>query len=85
MEKPKRNFWPIQKYPTKGFTALKVLCALPVYPALPTNQDFLVVLVVKNLPDNSGDKRDTGSIPGSGIPLEKEVATRSSDLAWEIP
>ena len=25
-----------------------------------------VVLVVKNLPDNAGDVRDTGSIPGSG-------------------
>ena len=44
-----------------------------------------VVLVVKNLPANAGDERDTGSIPGSGIPLEKEVATRSSILAWEIP
>ena len=25
-----------------------------------------VVLVVNNLPDNAGDKRDVGSIPGSG-------------------
>ena len=27
----------------------------------------------------------TGSIPGSGDPLEKEVATLSNTLAWEIP
>ena len=25
------------------------------------------------------------SVPGSGISLEKETATRSSILAWEIP
>ena len=33
---------------------------------------FQVVLVVKNLPANTGDM---GSIPGSGRPLEKEMAT----------
>ena len=27
---------------------------------------------------------DPGSIPGSGRPLEKEVATRSSILVWKI-
>ena len=37
--------------------------------------------VVKNLPANAGD---VGSIPGSGIPLEKEMATHSSILAWRI-
>ena len=26
-----------------------------------------------------------GSIPGPGRPLEKEMATHSSILAWEIP
>ena len=31
---------------------------------------------------NAGDK---GSIPGWGNPLEKEIATHSSSLAWEIP
>ena len=30
---------------------------------------WLVVLVVKNLPANAGDARDTGSIPGSGRSL----------------
>ena len=38
--------------------------------------------MVKNPPDNAGD---TGSIPGSRRPLEEEMATPSSILAWEIP
>ena len=37
--------------------------------------------MVKNLPANAGD---VGSIPGSGRPPEKEMATHSSILAWEI-
>ena len=37
---------------------------------------------VKNPPANAGDK---GSIPGQEDPLEKEMATNSSILAWEIP
>ena len=37
---------------------------------------------VKNLPDSAGD---TGSIPGQEDPLEKEMATHSSILAWDIP
>ena len=28
---------------------------------------------------------DSGSIPGSGSTLEKEMATHSSTLAWKIP
>ena len=38
--------------------------------------------VVKNPPANAGD---TGLIPGWEDPLEKEVATHSSVLAWRIP
>ena len=38
--------------------------------------------MAKNLPVNAGD---SGSIPGSEDPLEKEMATHSSILAWEIP
>ena len=38
--------------------------------------------VVKNLPANAGD---IDLIPGSGRFLEKEMATHSSILAWEIP
>ena len=40
-----------------------------------------VVLVVKNLPANAGNIRDTGSIPELGRSLEKEMATHSSILA----
>ena len=38
--------------------------------------------VVKNSPDNAGD---TGLIPSQEDSLEKEMATHSSILAWEIP
>ena len=41
--------------------------------------------MVKNLPANIGDTRDTVLIPGSGEPLEEEMATCSSILAWRIP
>ena len=41
--------------------------------------------VVKNLPANAGDARDAGSIPESGIFIEKEMPTHSSVLAWKIP
>ena len=37
--------------------------------------------VLKNLPANAGD---VSSIPGLGRSLEKEMATHSSILAWEI-
>ena len=37
---------------------------------------------VKASASNAGD---LGSIPGSGDPLEKEMATHSSILAWRIP
>ena len=38
--------------------------------------------VVKNPPAYA---RDSGSIPGLGESLEKEMATHSSILTWEIP
>ena len=41
--------------------------------------------VVKNPPVNAGNIRDSGSIPGRKDPLEKEMATHSSILAWKIP
>ena len=45
-----------------------------------------VALVVKDLPANAGDLRDTGSIPGSGrSPGGEGMATHSSILAWRIP
>ena len=44
-----------------------------------------MALVVKNLPANAGDTRDTGSIPGLERPLEESRAAHSSILAWRIP
>ena len=47
-----------------------------------TNIDFPGGSVVKKLPANAGD---SGSVPGWEDPLEKEMATCPSILAWEIP
>ena len=41
--------------------------------------------MVKNLPANAGDTRDTSSIFGWKDSLEKGMATHSNILAWEIP
>ena len=41
--------------------------------------------VVKNLPADAGDAGDIGSFPGWEAPLEEEMATFSSILAWEVP
>ena len=41
--------------------------------------------MVKNLPANAGDIRDMGLIPGLEDTLEKDLATHSDILAWEIP
>ena len=44
--------------------------------------------MVKNPHANAGDTGDAGlmqEIPGSGDPLEKEMTTHSSILAWKIP
>ena len=40
---------------------------------------------VKNLSASAGDTREAGSISGPGRSPEKEMATRSSILAWRIP
>ena len=44
-----------------------------------------MVLLVKNLPANAGDKRDTSSIPGSGRFHGEVHGKHSSVLAWRIP
>ena len=46
---------------------------------------FQVVLVVKNLPANMGDKRTRIRFLGGEDPLEESMATHSSNFAWEIP
>ena len=44
-----------------------------------------VALMVKNLATNAGDRRDTGSIPGSGGSPGEGHGNHSSILAWRIP
>ena len=44
-----------------------------------------MALVVKNPSANAGDARDQRSSLSQEDPLEKEMATHSSILAWEIP
>ena len=44
-----------------------------------------VALVVKTPPANKGDIWDMDSIPEVEDPLEEEMATHSSILAWRIP
>ena len=44
-----------------------------------------MALVVKNLPANAGDTRDTGLIPGWEDPVEEGLVTHSSILGWRIP
>ena len=64
-----------------GWQALQViLIHIQVWKALLIIQGFLGGSVVKH--DNT---RDTGLIPGLGRSLEEEMATHSSNLAWEIP
>ena len=41
--------------------------------------------MVMNPLANAGDARDAGSIPRSEDPLEKELTTHFSILAWRIP
>ena len=41
--------------------------------------------MVKNPSASAGDRRDMGFISGREDPLEKEMATDSSILAWRIP
>ena len=43
---------------------------------------LITATVVKNLPADAGDLRDAASIPSCEDPLEKEMATHSSILAW---
>ena len=41
--------------------------------------------MVKNSPANAGDIRDKVQSLGQEDPLEKDMATHSSILAWRIP
>ena len=50
-----------------------------------TDRASQVALVVMNPPARAGDARASGLIPGWEDPLEKEMTTHSSILAWRIP
>ena len=50
-----------------------------------SNTSFPGGSVVKNPPASAEDTVGIGSIPGGDDPLEKEMATHSRILAWEIP
>ena len=39
--------------------------------------------MAKNLPANAGDAGNTSAVPGSGNPLEEEMSTHSSTVAWK--
>ena len=54
-------------------------------PPYPMDVGFPGGAVVKNPPASVGDTRDVGSIPGQEDPLEEEMATHFSILAWKIP
>ena len=41
--------------------------------------------MVKNLPANAEDTRNVGFTLGWEDPLEKEMATHSSNLDWKLP
>ena len=41
--------------------------------------------MAKNPPASAGDANNTGSFPGQHDPLEEEMASCSSILAWKIP
>ena len=49
------------------------------------NRASQVALVVRNLPANAGDVRDAGQSLGREDPLEEDMTTHSSVLAWEVP
>ena len=44
-----------------------------------------MVVVIKNLPANTGDIRDADTILGWEDPLEEGMATHASILTWRIP
>ena len=57
-----------------------------IYTPLLEYKGFPGGAVVKNPPANVGGAGDLGLIPGGREdPLEQEIATRSSILAWKIP
>ena len=67
---------PLEKVPTEDSTEPRIFL---------DHRASQVVLVVKNLPANVGDIRDTVQSLGRKDLLEEVMATHSSILAWRIP
>ena len=71
-----------------GEMSIQILCFLIRLLKLLSYKNSLLLLgfpggsAVKNLPAKA---EDGVLIPGSGNPLEKEMATHSTILAWRIP
>ena len=57
----------------------------PLEKEMATHSSILASQVVKNLPGNAGDIRDSGSIPGSGRSPGGGQGNPLCILAWEIP
>ena len=55
------------------------------FPSSAPQQVEMVVLVMKNLPANAGDRRDASSIPGLGRSPGGEQVPLSNIFAWRIP
>ena len=59
-------------------------CLAQIKQSINLSRGSQVALVVKNLPANTGDLRDEGSVPEPRRSLEEGMATHSSILAWRI-
>ena len=80
---------------SKGRVEIRLLSEILkmfVFQVLPfsmfVNGTFLVAQSVKNQPatqETACNTGDTGSVPQSKVPLEKEMASHSSIPAWETP
>ena len=71
-----------KKYTTRQINIKKWGKQSKSYSVIDISGGFAGGSVVKNPPANA---QDVGLIPGWGRTLEKEMATHSSILAWEIP
>ena len=79
--------WFSQQPTSDGFVSscLRIPELVGRHPPTPAPSTAQVVLAVKNLPAYAGDMRHRFQSLGQEDPLEKEMATHSSILAWRIP
>ena len=97
---PRQEYWSGLPFPSPGdlphpgtepeSPALQVVSLPPESLGKPHMHIFRSILIY-SFPGGSVGKesafnpRDSGSVPGWGRPPEKQMATHSSILAWEIP